>query len=580
MCCHPSLTPASAIALTLRAVGGLTTAEIARASSSPRRRWPSASRARSSASRTPACRSGCRPRRRAARRVARRAPRALPDLQRGLRQQRRRRAAPRRARRTRRSGSPRMVHRLLPDDAEVAGLLALMLLIDAQTARADRRRRRARPARRAGPLALGPRARSPRARRCSTRADRGRARRRVPAPGGDRRGPRPRADGRRHRLAADPRAVRPARADDRQPGRHAQPRRRGGHGRRPGRRPRAARHVDGRLAEHYRVDAVRATCSSWPATRTAALALYRVAARRTTSLPEQRYLARRAARLAGEGADGTCGAADPRDGRGPPPPREGPPSMAWRRGEVWLDLDVLWFREPSQGLLGGLAQAGADAVALPELPRFGQPRRGSTRRVAAGSRRRRRGDASAATRTVPAVALVLGSATMLPIAALRAGRSESAGPLHEDPPSLTFRVDDVRFSSGGAGRACGGRRRRVTRVDRGAARRSSGATRRRSACVLRPPGRRHAAPRRGARLGHLEPRHGQQPRTCPAGSTATSARSGRSSPSSAGYRAAHPDAPRVVVGDISLAHGGRMDEHVSHQNGSTSTSTTRGSTGA
>ena len=31
MCCHPSLTPSSAIALTLRAVGGLTTAEIANA---------------------------------------------------------------------------------------------------------------------------------------------------------------------------------------------------------------------------------------------------------------------------------------------------------------------------------------------------------------------------------------------------------------------------------------------------------------------------------------------------------------------------------------------------------------------
>jgi len=31
MCCHPALTPASAIALTLRAVGGLTTAEIAHA---------------------------------------------------------------------------------------------------------------------------------------------------------------------------------------------------------------------------------------------------------------------------------------------------------------------------------------------------------------------------------------------------------------------------------------------------------------------------------------------------------------------------------------------------------------------
>src|SRR4051794_4204655 len=31
LCCHPKLTPASAIALTLRAVGGLTTAEIAHA---------------------------------------------------------------------------------------------------------------------------------------------------------------------------------------------------------------------------------------------------------------------------------------------------------------------------------------------------------------------------------------------------------------------------------------------------------------------------------------------------------------------------------------------------------------------
>ena len=33
------------------------------------------------------------------------------------------------------------------------------------------------------------------------------------------------------------------------------------------------------------------------------------------------------------------------------------------------------------------------------------------------------------------------------------------------------------------------------------------------------------------------------------------------------YRAAHPHAPRVVVGDISRDGGGRMDDHVSHQNG-------------
>ena len=35
----------------------------------------------------------------------------------------------------------------------------------------------------------------------------------------------------------------------------------------------------------------------------------------------------------------------------------------------------------------------------------------------------------------------------------------------------------------------------------------------------------------------------------------------------AAYRAAHPQASRVVVGDISRRDGGQMDEHVSHQNG-------------
>ena len=45
MCCHPSLTTASAVALTLRAVGGLTTAQIANAFSFPRPRWRSGSAA-------------------------------------------------------------------------------------------------------------------------------------------------------------------------------------------------------------------------------------------------------------------------------------------------------------------------------------------------------------------------------------------------------------------------------------------------------------------------------------------------------------------------------------------------------
>jgi murein endopeptidase len=35
----------------------------------------------------------------------------------------------------------------------------------------------------------------------------------------------------------------------------------------------------------------------------------------------------------------------------------------------------------------------------------------------------------------------------------------------------------------------------------------------------------------------------------------------------ADYRAAHPNAPRVVVGDISRRGGGPLDDHVSHQSG-------------
>jgi RNA polymerase sigma factor (sigma-70 family) len=46
MCCHETLTSSSAIALTLRAVGGLTTAEIARRISCRRRRWRSGSAGR------------------------------------------------------------------------------------------------------------------------------------------------------------------------------------------------------------------------------------------------------------------------------------------------------------------------------------------------------------------------------------------------------------------------------------------------------------------------------------------------------------------------------------------------------
>jgi predicted RNA polymerase sigma factor len=55
---------------------------------------------------------------------------------------------------------------------------------------------------------------------------------------------------------------------------------------------------DERLAGHHRLDAVRGHLLEMAGDRAGAIEGYRAAARRTTSLPERRYLAERAARLA------------------------------------------------------------------------------------------------------------------------------------------------------------------------------------------------------------------------------------------------------------------------------------------
>ena len=138
LCCHPALPPAAQIALTLRAVGGLTTAEIARAFLVPeatmtRRISRAKQRVRASGARfgMPA----------GAERGERLdavlhvlylifnegyASTSGPNLQRAELSAEAIRLA-------------RMVHRLLPDDGEVAGLLALMLLTDARRAARTRR---------------------------------------------------------------------------------------------------------------------------------------------------------------------------------------------------------------------------------------------------------------------------------------------------------------------------------------------------------------------------------------------------------------------------------------------------------
>jgi RNA polymerase sigma factor (sigma-70 family) len=133
LCCHPALSSASQLALTLRAVGGLTTAEIARAFLVPEATMAQ----RITRAKEGIKASGTSFTRPAAPEWADRLRVVLhvlylifnegytatsgPDLQ--------------RVELTREAiRLTREVHRLLPDDGEVAGLLALMLLTDARRA--------------------------------------------------------------------------------------------------------------------------------------------------------------------------------------------------------------------------------------------------------------------------------------------------------------------------------------------------------------------------------------------------------------------------------------------------------------
>ena len=299
MCCHPALTPASAIALTLRAAGGLTTAEIANAflvDEATMAQRISRAKQRIKASGVPF---------------------ALPTLE---EQPERLRlvlhvlylifnegyasSIGRELQRTELSAEAirltRIVQRLLPDDGEVTGLLALMLLIDAR-----------RPARTDAEGELVPLAEQDRALWDRAQIAEGLALvdravemgavgeyqlQAAIAAVHDRA---PHADdtdwpqilalyGLLERMTGNPvvtlnRAVAAAMADG------------------PAAGLAILDGIDERMAGHYRLDAVRAHMLEMAGDTDAAVALYRAAAGRTTSLPEQRYLAARAARLKSPG---------------------------------------------------------------------------------------------------------------------------------------------------------------------------------------------------------------------------------------------------------------------------------------
>ena len=131
MCCHPALTPASAIALTLRAVGGLTTAEIAQAFLVPEATMAQRiSRAKQSIKD-----SGIPFQLPTAQERAQRLRAVLHVLYLIFNEGYTSSAGPhlRRADLSHEAiRLTRIVHNLQPDDTEVAGLLALMLLTDAR----------------------------------------------------------------------------------------------------------------------------------------------------------------------------------------------------------------------------------------------------------------------------------------------------------------------------------------------------------------------------------------------------------------------------------------------------------------
>lgn len=129
LCCHPSLSPASQIALTLRAVGGLTTAEIARAFLVPEATMTRRITRAKQSIKGAGARFSLPPDR------AERLDAVLKVIYLIFNEGYASTAGPRLQRVELAAEGirlARMLHGLLPDDSEVAGLLALMLLTDAR----------------------------------------------------------------------------------------------------------------------------------------------------------------------------------------------------------------------------------------------------------------------------------------------------------------------------------------------------------------------------------------------------------------------------------------------------------------
>ena len=227
--------------------------------------------------------------------------------------------------------------------------------------------------------------------------------------------------------------------------------------------------------------------------------------------------------------------------------------MSWRRGEVWLDTE-LWRPE------------GAAVPAVAGFPFASIPSEALPPGLTASRRRREAWERDRIARRAKASAIALSPAVMFALAALRADGRQGAAFAVDDPPSLTFRFDNgiVEAAELEVSRPKHAHRK----IARGSASPKVAWHHARSIGLPYSGSLSYGTqlPAKGANWVTWNPITDSRPnapkrlygneRTIHAILSVTRA-----------YRAAHPNAPRVVIGDISREGGGPMDDHVSHQNG-------------
>jgi len=228
--------------------------------------------------------------------------------------------------------------------------------------------------------------------------------------------------------------------------------------------------------------------------------------------------------------------------------------MGWRRGESWFDTEWSWLQEPASGGAAALelnapAYFDLNPAALVEVIPNGLA---ESRRRRAELRRRR--DA----RKTRAAALVIGPAVVMAVAAPRlGGTSRASEPLAQDPPSEVRATDRA-----GLGDTRQRERERKPAYQPVHWHRAAS----------------HGLPYAGSLHGGTQlPVEGSDWVTWNPVADRVPNRPYRLYGNeltirkllavAAAYRAANPDAPRVLVGDISFRQGGPMEQHRSHQNG-------------